>query len=67
MKAATLEQAVEPVNATVNEAAAYLNVSATTIWRGIYSGRIKSVRFGRCVRIPWDEAERLSRDGFDAE
>ena len=66
MHAATPE-AIEPVNATIRQGAQFLNVSETTVWRMVYSKVLRSVRFGRAVRIPWDELERVSREGFDAE
>jgi excisionase family DNA binding protein len=39
--------------ATILEAAEYLNVSADTVRRLIYSKRLEAYKVGRVIRIPW--------------
>lgn len=49
--------------ATVSEGAGYLRVDQRSLRRWIAAGEVRIVRFGRAVRIPWDELERLARSG----
>jgi len=49
---------------TVEEAAEELNVAKSTVRAWISQRRIGSVRFGRSVRIPAREIERLMESGF---
>ena len=50
--------------ATIATASQQLGVSHDTIERGIRRGSIKAVRFGRAIRIPVPEVERLKREGL---
>ena len=50
---------------TVHETAARLNVSASTIWRWIETGRLLAVRLGpKIVRIPEDEVEHAYQPAY---
>jgi len=42
---------------TVRQVAEQLQVWEITVYRAIYSGRLKSARIGRCVRIPWESLQ----------
>jgi excisionase family DNA binding protein len=42
-----------------------LQISVVTLDRFIKDGRIRAVRFGRSVRIPESEAQRIAAEGFD--
>lgn len=44
---------------TVVETAARLNVSAKTVRRLIWAGRLRAVRIGRSVRVAWEALEVL--------
>jgi excisionase family DNA binding protein len=46
---------------TVPESAAMLGISVTTAWKMVYGGQMRAVRFGRAVRVPVEEIERLLR------
>lgn len=48
---------------TVPEAAAIFRVSTKTIWRMVYSEKLRVRRFGRRVLIPVTEVERWLREG----
>lgn len=41
-----------------------LNVSLPTIFRAIYSGKIKAVKMGKGWRVSEEEVERIKREGF---
>lgn len=47
---------------TVASFAEALCVSKPTIWRYIGNGTIHAYRFGRSVRIPYKELERIRND-----
>jgi len=47
----------------VGEFAEMLNIRQATVRRWLLVQRIESVRFGRAVRIPASEAERLIAEG----
>lgn len=48
---------------TVNEAATYSGLSTTHLRRCLADGRIRSVRYGRYVRVPLDALNDYLRDG----
>src|SRR5690348_13971651 len=48
---------------TVAEAARQLRLSTRTLARAIALGQVKIVRFGRSIRIPREEVDRLAREG----
>jgi excisionase family DNA binding protein len=50
--------------ATVAEAAKELRVSVRSLRRWIASGQVQIVRFGRAVRIPHSEVQRLAKAGI---
>jgi len=52
----------EKVLFKIDEAAAILGVARVTIYRLIWSGAIRPVHIGRCVRIPRTEVERFARE-----
>lgn len=61
---ACLERPVAPVGrqgVTVKEFAAIWGVSPRTVERAIRSGAVRAVHFGRVVRVPMSEVERLGR------
>ena len=49
---------------TTTELAKSLNISLPTIFRAIYSGKIKAVKMGKGWRISEDELERIKKEGF---
>jgi len=49
---------------TTKEAAEHLRVSYQTVARAIGVGQIKAVKLGARWRIPVEEMERISREGF---
>ena len=49
---------------TVDEAESITGRKASTWRRDIFERRIACVRFGRSVRIPLSEIERLAREGY---
>ncbi|MCF7552591.1 helix-turn-helix domain-containing protein [Pseudonocardia sp. WMMC193] len=53
-----------PAAATVNEVALRLRISPESIRRGVASGTVRALRFGRAVRIPEVEIEGLLVEGF---
>mgnify|MGYP000867386130 CR=1 FL=1 len=55
---------VQPATSTVNEAALRLRISPESIRRGVASGTVRAVRFGRSLRIAEVEVQRLLREGF---
>jgi excisionase family DNA binding protein len=57
------EQTMRPANATIKQAAAYLQVSDRTIQNFEYRGLLKAVRLGRRRFYRWSELERLARHG----
>jgi len=48
---------------SVKEAAQMLGVGLSFIYERVRCGAIKSVRFGRVIRIPVDEIERMCKEG----
>ena len=54
----------EKVLLRVNEFAAVLDVTPACVRRWLLERKIASVRIGRLVRIPRDEAKRLVESGF---
>lgn len=59
------EQETGTVLATVVDAAEYLNVGRSTIYGLMDVGKIAYVKIGRCRRIPWEELERVAREGTE--
>ena len=49
---------------TTTELAKALNVSLPTIFRAIYSGKIKAVKMGKGWRVSEEEVERIKKEGF---
>jgi excisionase family DNA binding protein len=47
---------------TVPETAKILGVGLTTAWKMANNGEMRVVRFGRAVRVPVEEIERLLHD-----
>ena len=43
----------------VPEGATLLNISTRLLWRLIHDGEIKTIRLGRCVRVPAEEIDRI--------
>lgn len=62
---AMLSSALTPDNparrgwGTLHQAAQYLNTSDQTVRRRIADGTLKAYRFGREIRIKWDDLDRL--------
>ena len=54
----------EKVLLRVNEFAAVLDVTPACVRRWLLERKIASVRIGRLVRIPRDEANRIVESGF---
>jgi excisionase family DNA binding protein len=55
----------EPSNLErVTTACAELRISREHLYSGMRTGKVKVVHFGRAVRIPRAEIERLKREGF---
>jgi len=52
----------EKVLLKIDEAASLLGVARATFYRLIWSGAIRPVHIGRCVRIPRSEVERFARE-----
>ncbi len=48
----------------VSEVAEALNISPKTVWNWIGQRKITVVRFGRSVRVPDSEVQRLSEEGL---
>jgi excisionase family DNA binding protein len=53
-----------PVNATLEEAAAYLKVAKRTIQGYQERGLLKPVYFGKLRRFRWEEIRRLEKTGI---
>lgn len=51
---------------TINNLAEAICVDRSTISRAISSGRIRAVVFGRAIRIPLEEYEKIIREGYTA-
>jgi excisionase family DNA binding protein len=54
----SMDESAVPIGAqavTIETAASYIKVSEKTVRRMIKTGKIRSVRFGRAVRIPLEE------------
>jgi excisionase family DNA binding protein len=49
---------------TVPEVARATRLARSTVYEAIAGGRIRVVRFGRAIRVPISEAERLMRSGM---
>jgi excisionase family DNA binding protein len=47
---------------TVKEVSQQYRVSQNFVRRAIWSGALQAARFGRCVRIPVEEAARYARE-----
>lgn len=58
-EAATSELGTQRRAVSVPEASTMLGISVTTGWKMAYNGQMRVVRFGRAVRVPIDEVERL--------
>jgi excisionase family DNA binding protein len=52
----------EKVLLKIDEAASLLGVARATLYRLIWSGAIRPVHIGRCVRVPRSEVERFARE-----
>jgi len=52
----------EKVLLKIDEAASLLGVARATFYRLIWSGAIRPVHIGRCVRIPRSEVERFAQE-----
>jgi excisionase family DNA binding protein len=46
----------------IDEAAALLGIARATFYRLIWSGAIRPVHIGRCVRVPRSEVDRFARE-----
>ena len=46
--------------ATAHQAASYLSLSRTTIWRLEQQGVIRGIRLGRSLRFRWDDLLELA-------
>lgn len=55
--------AAPPRLVSVSDAARALAVSSRSVWRWIAMGELTTVKFGRAVRIPYEQVERLAREG----
>lgn len=49
---------------TIKEVAENLKVCQMTVFRAIYSGKIKAVKMGKGWRVSKEEVERIKREGF---
>ncbi|WP_333834909.1 hypothetical protein [Rubrimonas sp.] len=49
---------------TVKDLASAIGVDPSTISRAISSGKIRVIVFGRAIRIPIDEYDRIVREGY---
>jgi excisionase family DNA binding protein len=58
------ERTERPLLATINEATEQLRLSRSLLYEAINRGQVEVRRFGKSVRIPWTEIERLAREGF---
>jgi excisionase family DNA binding protein len=56
-----------PLAYRVYQAQAMLNLSRSTVWRLVNSGKIRTVRVGECVLIPRDELLRVVSEGVPVE
>ena len=58
----------QPIAYTVREAAQMVRVSERTIRRAIAAGKLRPIRFGRAVRVPWESlSAMLSPSTFSAD
>ncbi len=64
MQNATLDTQ-ERLNATLDEAAEYLNVSRRTVQMYQERGLLKPVRFGKLRRFRWKEIKQLEKTGVE--
>lgn len=51
---------------TIREVATLINFHTESVRRAIRQGRIKALPFGRCLRIPGEEVERILSEGLPA-
>jgi excisionase family DNA binding protein len=56
-----------PLAYRVYQTQAMLNLSLSTVWRLVNSGKIRTVRIGECVLIPRDELLRIASEGVPVE
>lgn len=62
MRRAHAEQPIPPVLTTARQAASALSLSEREVRRMVKDGRLRAVRVGRAVRIPYSELLRLAGD-----
>jgi len=59
----TRKKRAEPLD----EFAQSLGISYFTVWRAARSGVLRTIRIGARYLVPFDEAERVSREGLELE
>lgn len=55
------------MHVTAVELAEACDVCPKTIYNAIAAGKIRPVKYGRQIRIPLDEAERVVNEGWNVE
>lgn len=57
-----MPHAIQRGDATVAQAADYLNVTERTVYRKVHDGELPARRLGRHLRISWADVEALVQD-----
>ena len=66
MESGTQEGAenVRPLLAKVPQALRELQISRSSFYAAAAEGKVKTIRLGKSIRIPWTEIERIAREGL---